>query len=188
MSRLSWKTVKRSAGRDEASSAVDPPIVSFVGRSNVGKTTLLGQIISELRAHQINVGVMKHHHHTTSFDTPGKDTFRLSEAGANLVVGVSPVQVATFRNIDDPNIDSILRSSFVGMDIVLTEGHKRGPYPKIEVVRASRSTKLLCSEDELLAVVTDLDLSIGARQFRLDDASGVAAYLVGCLPRRSPLP
>jgi hypothetical protein len=84
------------------------------------------------------------------------------------------VQVATFRNIDDPNIDSILRSSFVGMDVVLTEGHKRGPYPKIEVVRASRRQRVAVFRGWLLAVVTDLDLPIGARRFQLGDASGVA--------------
>ena len=177
-----------SASRDDDSSAADPPIVSFVGKSNAGKTTLLGEVISELRARKISVGVMKHHHHATSFDTAGKDTFRLSASGADLVVGVSPVQVATFRRIVDPNVDDILRSAFAGIDIVLMEGYKRGPYPKIEVVRAERSAELLCSEDELLAVVADFDLAIGVAQFQPDDALGVAAFLIDWITRRNDAP
>lgn len=180
--------VRSAASRDDGSSAAGPPIVSFVGKSDAGKTTLLVEVISELRTQGLTVGVMKHHHHATSFDTAGKDTFLLSAAGADLVVGVSPVQVATFRSIDDPNVDDILRSSFADVDIVLTEGYKRGPHPKIEVARAHRSSELLCSEHELLAVVTDLDLPMGVAQFQLDDASGVAAFLIEWLPRQNHAP
>lgn len=72
------------------------------------------------------------------------------------------------------------------MDVVLTEGHKLGPYPKIEVVRANRRQRVAVFRGWLLAVVTDLDLPIGARRFQLGDASGIAAFLVAWLPLRAP--
>jgi molybdopterin-guanine dinucleotide biosynthesis adapter protein len=125
--------------------------------------------------------VLKHHERPTLFDLPRKDTSRASEAGADVVVGVSPVQVATFQAVREPDLDEILKSSFNQVDLVLTEGYKSGNYPKIEVFRAERSSELLCPEEGLLAVVTDTELPVDVPQFGLDDASGIAAYLVAWL-------
>jgi molybdopterin-guanine dinucleotide biosynthesis protein B len=158
---------------------LDRPVVSFVAKSNTGKTTFLEALIPELRALGVRVGALKHHSHPRPFDMPGKDTYRITEAGADVVVGMSPVQIATFRTVTEPDFVDVIRSSFADVDIVLTEGYKRGPYPKIEVCRAARSSKLMCSEDELLAVVSDGSFALSVPQFDLDDAAGVAAFLVG---------
>ena len=159
-----------------------PPIVSVVARSNTGKTTLLEGLLPALKEAGLRVAVVKHHHHTSSFDTPGKDTFRLAEAGADLVVGVSPVQVATFsRQIGSGDLDSVIAQHCAGYDLVLTEGYKRGDYPKIEVHRAERSTELLCDFGEMLALVTDTDWVTDVPQFSLDDADGLAAFLAAWL-------
>jgi len=166
-----------------AGSASGPPIVSVVAKSNTGKTTLLQSLIPELRALGLSVGVLKHHGHPAAFDMPGKDTFKLSATGADLVVGVSPVQVATFRTVDEPDLDEVLQSSFEGMDIVLTEGHKTGSYPKIEVHRAAHTSELLCTEEQLLAVATDVDLTLDVPQFGIDDARGLAAFLAMWISR-----
>ena len=159
-----------------------PPIVSVVARSNTGKTTVLEGLLPALKEAGLRVAVVKHHHHTSSFDTPGKDTFRLAEAGADLVVGVSPVQVATFsRQTGSGDLDSVIAQHCAGYDLVLTEGYKRGDYPKIEVHRAERSTELLCDFGEMLALVTDTDWVTNVPQFSLDDADGLAAFLVAWL-------
>lgn len=159
-----------------------PPIVSVVARSNTGKTTLLESLLPALKEAGLRVAVVKHHHHTSSFDTPGKDTFRLAEAGADLVVGVSPVQVATFsRQAGSDDLDSVIAQHCAGYDLVLTEGYKRGGYPKIEVHRAERSTELLCDFGEMLALVTDTDWVTDVPQFSLDDAEGLAAFLAAWL-------
>ncbi|RLB46624.1 MAG: molybdopterin-guanine dinucleotide biosynthesis protein B [Deltaproteobacteria bacterium] len=159
-----------------------PPIVSVVARSNTGKTTLLEGLLPALKEAGLRVAVVKHHHHTSSFDTPGKDTFRLAEAGADLVVGVSPVQVATFsRETGSDDLDSVIARHCAGYDLVITEGYKRGDYPKIEVHRAERSTELLCDFGEILALVTDTDWATNVPQFSLDDADGLAAFLVAWL-------
>jgi len=160
------------------------PIVSVVARSNTGKTTLLEGLLPALKAAGVRVAVVKHHHHTSSFDTPGKDTFRLAEAGADLVVGVSPVQVATFkREAGSDDLDSVIAHHCAGYDLVLTEGYKRGSYPKIEVHRSERSTELLCDFDEMLALVTDTRWNADVPQFSLDDPVGLAAFLVAWLER-----
>jgi integrase len=74
----------------KASNSSKLPVVSVVARSDTGKTTFLEALLPALKGMGVRVAVVKHHHHTSSFDTPGKDTFRLAEAGADLVVGVSP--------------------------------------------------------------------------------------------------
>ena len=170
---------KANLGRAVAST---PPIVSVVARSNTGKTTLLEGLLPALKGTGLRVAVVKHHHHTSSFDTPGKDTFRLAEAGADLVVGVSPVQVATFsRETGSDDLDSVIAQHCTGYDLVLTEGYKRGDYPKIEVHRAARSTGLLCDFGEMLALVTDTDWDTDVPRFSLDDTDGLAAFLAAWL-------
>ncbi len=165
--------------------APSPPIVSVVARSNTGKTTLLEALIPALKERGLRVALVKHHHHESSFDTPGKDTHRLAEAGADLVVGVSPVQVATFsREAGSRDLDAVIARHCAGYDLVLTEGYKRGDYPKVEVHRAARSGELLCDYDEMLALVTDTRWETEVPQFGLDDADGLAVFLVGWLKGR----
>ena len=159
-----------------------PPIVSMVARSNTGKTTVLEGLLPALKRGGLRVAVVKHHHHTSSFDTPGKDTFRLAEAGADLVVGVSPVQVATFsRETGSDDLDSVIARHCAGYDLVITEGYKRGDYPKSDVHRAARSAKLLCDFGEMLALVTDTSWDTEVPQFSLDDTDGLAAFLAAWL-------
>jgi len=159
-----------------------PPIVSMVARSNTGKTTVLEGLLPDLKSAGLRVAVVKHHHHTSSFDTHGKDTFRLAEAGADLVVGVSPVQVATFsRETGSDDLDLVIARHCAGYDLVITEGYKRGDYPKIEVHRAARSTELLCDFGEMLALVTDTGWDTDVPQFSLDDTNGLAAFLAAWL-------
>jgi molybdopterin-guanine dinucleotide biosynthesis protein MobB len=164
------------------------PTISVVAKSNTGKTTLLEQLLPILRAHGLRVGVLKHHSHLSSFDVPGKDTYRLAEAGADVVVGASPLQVAVFRRENgSADLDSVLATHFAGMDLVLTEGYKRGPYPKIEVHRSARSNQLICRFDELLALVSDRNwkLPLGIPLFPLNDPTSLAELLVARLSART---
>jgi len=162
-----------------------PMIISIVAKSGTGKTTLLEKLLPELKAHGLRVGVLKHHSHLSSFDVPGKDTHRLAEAGAEVVVGASPVQVAVFRRQPgSADLDAVIREHFIGMDLVLTEGYKRGSYPKIEVHRSERSNELLCDVNEILALVTDHPWNLPVPQFDLDDAVGFADFLVRYVKER----
>jgi len=102
----------------------------------------------------------------------------MAEAGADLVLGISPVQVATFsREPGSADLDAVIAHHCAGYDLVITEGYKRGGHPKIEVHRVERSSELLCSFDEMIALVTDAEWDTDVPQFALDDAAGVAELL-----------
>ncbi len=161
-----------------------PPVVSIVAKSGTGKTTFIEKLIPELRQYGLRVGVLKHHSHPTPFDIPGKDTYRMAQAGAEVVVGASAVQTAVFiQQSGSDDLDATIARFLGDMDIVLTEGYKRGDYPKIEVHRAARSAQLLCTPDELLLLVSDEPMDLPIPQFDLDDAQGVGAWLVEWLNR-----
>ena len=156
-----------------------PPIVSLVGKSGVGKTTLLEQLIPALKRCGLRVGVVKHHGHASGFDQPGKDTQRHAAAGADVVIGISPVQVAAFYQVNAaPDVAAMVARLGAGVDLVLTEGFSRGPFPKIEINRAARSASLLFEPAALLAVVSDQAFDLPIPCFGLDAAEALADFLL----------
>ncbi|MFW6070371.1 MAG: molybdopterin-guanine dinucleotide biosynthesis protein B [bacterium] len=173
-----------------------PPVVSFVGRSGTGKTTFLEALLPELKKLGLRVGVLKHHAHATGFDVPGKDTYRLAAAGAQIVVGASPVQTAVFiQENASEDAAGVIRRHLSDMDLVVTEGYMRGDFVKVELHRADHAAAdeggeygLLCDPDSLLAVVTDEPLALPERvpQFDRDDVGGVARLLAHSLARSEP--
>ena len=155
-----------------------PPIIAIVGRSNSGKTTFLEKLIAEMKRRGWRVGAIKHHGHTTSLDQPGKDAWRLAEAGADRVVAASSVEVALFERMQGELAPAEIVGRFLSdADIVFTEGYKRSDLPKIEVCRSQRSDELLCTPQELLAIVSDLRFAVDVPHFALEDAGGVAALI-----------
>lgn len=151
------------------------PIVCIVGRSKSGKTTLLEKLIRELKQRGYRVGTVKHHSHPgIEIDQPGKDTWRHAQAGSDHVVIAAPDRVASIRRVDrEPTLEEIA-ATIHDVDLILAEGYKRTGQVKIEVVRAARSREPLCTPDELLALVTDVDIPYDVPQFGLDDARGLA--------------
>jgi len=159
-------------------SAGRAPIVSLVGRSGVGKTTSLERILRELSRRGYRVGTVKHDVHDFDIDRPGKDSWRHAEAGSTAVAISGPRRMALIRKVDTEfGLDEIV--DLMGdLDLVMTEGYKRGDKPKIEVTRRACGTELLCSAEELLAVMTDYPVDLPVPQFALDDAVGVVDLLV----------
>lgn len=154
------------------------PIVCFVGKSDSGKTTFLEKVIAELRGRGYRVGVVKHDTHASEPDQPGKDTWRLRRAGAARVMLSSARYLALVGEVEEElGLEEIAGRYLSDVEIILTEGYKRSAYPKVEVCRAERSQELLCSPEELLAVVSDLRFDLPCPQFGLDDARGVADLL-----------
>lgn len=154
-----------------------PPVVSIVGISNVGKTTLMVKLIRELKRRGYRVATIKHDVHGFQMDTPGKDSWKHAEAGSDCVVVSSPDRLAMIRRLDrELTVDEIV-ATLPDVDIVLTEGYKRGDKPKIEVSRAARGATLLCAENELIALATDQKHDVQVPQFDLDDAEGIVNLL-----------
>ncbi|MBE0447355.1 MAG: molybdopterin-guanine dinucleotide biosynthesis protein B [Actinobacteria bacterium] len=154
------------------------PIVSIVGKSSVGKTTFMVKLIGELKRRRYKVAVIKHNVHSFEIDHPGKDTYRHAEAGADVVVIASAHKLAMIKKLEEElSIQDIVALIGPGYDLILTEGYKRGPFPKIEVSRKAHSADLISGEDELIAIVTDNTFAMDRPHFDLDDVAGVADLL-----------
>lgn len=149
------------------------PIVSVVGKSNVGKTTLLEKILRELKARNYKVATIKHDVHGFNIDIPGKDTWRHGEAGADVVIISSPNKIATIEKVPEEKTLDEIAQSISGVDLIITEGYKRGNKLKIEVFRKGVYEDILCTKDELIALATDTEFNIGVPCYGLDDAKGL---------------
>jgi molybdopterin-guanine dinucleotide biosynthesis protein B len=158
-----------------------PPIISIVGRSESGKTTLIEKLIPELRRRGYRIGTIKHTHHAIEIDRTGKDSTRHRSAGAQTVMLASPGQIVMIKNTDSQALDSLIRY-FEDVDLLITEGYKREKTPKIEVLRKALGAELMCRHDPgLIAVATDMNLDIHVPVFRLDDAVPIADFIEGRL-------
>lgn len=154
-----------------------PVIVSFVGRSESGKTTLIEKLIPVLRRRGFRVGTIKHTHHNPELDRSGKDSARHLAAGASTVVLASSGQIQLVKTGVDGGLDGLVRY-FDDVDLLITEGYKQERTPKIEVLRRALSDRLLCMEDPmLLAVATDADLDLPVPLLPLDDPEAIADFI-----------
>ncbi len=134
-----------------------PPVVAIVGRSESGKTLLVEQLIAELKRRRYKIATLKHSHcGAIEVDQPGKDTWRFAQAGSDAVCISSPRKLALIKTSDhDLHIDEVLPIIGPEFDLLLVEGFKQSKLPKIEVHREELGDDLLCSPEELLAIVTD---------------------------------
>ncbi len=153
------------------------PLVSIVGRSGVGKTTLLEKLVSELTRRGVRVAIIKHHTHPTPIDIPGKDSARFTEAGATAVLVASPVELARFERTPRELTLAEIAGQVADADLILAEGFKREPAPKIEVSRVEWDGELLAPREELAAIATDHPFDIGVPEFELDDIKGLADFI-----------
>jgi molybdopterin-guanine dinucleotide biosynthesis protein B len=152
------------------------PIVSIVGRSNTGKTTLIEKLIPELRQRGYRIATIKHNIHGFDIDHEGKDSWRYKKAGARLTVIASPQRIAVIEDASKDYELSELRDRYIrDVDVILSEGFKGNPHPKIEVVRSEMKHEPLCSvEDNLMAIVSDESVERGVPCLNIDDIRGIA--------------
>jgi len=161
-------------------------IISIVGKSDSGKTTLLESLIAELNRRGRRVAIVKHSHHADDLDTPAKDTWRFTRAGSVLSAINSLDHLAVYRRVDhyfDPReISSTVLWDF---DLILTEGFKGSDYPKIEVHRAKQGRELVSDPARLLAVVTDERLDLDVPQFTHEDVAGIAGFIEKVMAKKA---
>lgn len=156
--------------------------LSFVAKSGTGKTTLLEKVIALLKERGYRVGVVKHDAHRFDIDHPGKDSHRLTAAGADTMLIASPEKLAMVkRHAAPPPVEELLATYFADVDIVLTEGFKKSSMPKIELHRKERSATLLCRgeahDPTLIAVASDEPLELDVPVLDLNDAGMVADFI-----------
>ena len=140
-------------------------MLGIVGWSGSGKTTLLAAMLPLLRAWGLSVSTIKHAHHGFDMDRPGKDSYRHREAGAREVLVASSKRWALLHEVEGPEPDlPFLLTRLDPVDLVLVEGFKSHPYPKLEVYRPGLGKEPLWNrEPEVVAVASDSTPDIGAR-------------------------
>jgi molybdopterin-guanine dinucleotide biosynthesis protein B len=160
------------------------PIVSFVGRSNSGKTTLIERLIPELVRAGYRVATVKHAGHGFDLDTEGKDSWRHKRAGASSVIVMSRGSLAMFADVPEETKVEEIRDRYLdsSYDLIIAEGWKSEGYPKIVVIR-EQVGEVPFSPDGLLAVVSDKPIDVPVPVLDLDDVAGVAALIVKHFPR-----
>src|SRR5260370_10616248 len=124
-------------------------IFGLAGWSGSGKTTLLAALIPELVARGLSVSTIKHAHHEFDIDQPGKDSWRHRQAGAREVMVASARRWAVMhelRGAPEPSLDELV-ARMSPVDLLLVEGRKRHPHPKIEVHRPALGKPLLYPDD-----------------------------------------
>ena len=154
-----------------------PPIVSVVGKSKSGKTTLIEKLIQELKSRGYRVATIKHIPQGVSFDEPGKDSWRHLQAGSEATSFSSPDKIVLIKPVAQaPTLDEIACLLGEDYDIILTEGFKRGNAPKIEVHRKEAGPPFKDIK-KLIAIVTEETLETKTRQFSPEDIKGLADLL-----------
>lgn len=155
------------------------PIISVVGRSESGKTTLIERLIAELKQRGYRVAVLKHSGEEVELDTVNKDSWRFSRAGSDISAVTSANKLAIFSKLEHDFTPQEL-AGFIcwDCDLILTEGFKKSAHPKIEVHRKDQGHDLVSPPQQLVAVVTDEPLEVSAPQFSRDDVKPLADLIV----------
>ncbi len=163
-----------------------PPILSFVGRSNSGKTTLIERVIPELTRAGYRVATVKHAGHGFELDTEGKDSWRHKQAGANTVIVISKGSLAMFADVSEEMKVEEVRDRFLysRTDLILAEGWKSEGSPKIAVVR-EQLEEVDVSIDGLLAIVSMKPIEASVPCFDRDDISALAKLIMQHYPAPS---
>ena len=157
-------------------------IIGLAGWSGSGKTTLLARVIPVLIARGIRVSTVKHAHHGFDVDVPGKDSHTHRVAGATEVFVSSArrwAQIHELRDEEEPSLGDIL-ARLTPVDLVVVEGYKRHPHPKLEIHRAEVGKPLLQPDDDwIVAVASDGPLpDARVPVLDLDDAEKIADVLL----------
>lgn len=159
------------------------PIISIVGYSDAGKTTLVEKLVPELKKKGYRVGTIKHTEHESNFDTKGKDSWRHFAAGADAVVTASAGKTVIIRKSDNQPGDShsqlsLLEKHLSDMDVIIAEGFKNAGFPKVEVFRSQAHEAPICRNDKtLIAVVTDDEITLDVPVFGLEESERLSDFI-----------
>nr|WP_319947581.1 molybdopterin-guanine dinucleotide biosynthesis protein B [uncultured Shimia sp.] len=156
-------------------------IFGVTGWKNAGKTGLMERLVSEITSRGLRVSTLKHAHHSFDVDHPGRDSYRHREAGASQVLLVSEHRWALMseqRGSPEPALEELLQK-LSPVDLVLIEGYKREPHPKIEAFRAVANNPLIAEGDKtIVAIASDCPIDIDRPVFDLDDTIQIANFIL----------
>ncbi|MEI4260846.1 molybdopterin-guanine dinucleotide biosynthesis protein B [Roseovarius sp. D0-M9] len=160
-------------------------VFGVTGWKNAGKTGLMERLVREITARGISVSTVKHAHHSFEVDQPGRDSYRHREAGAHEVLLASKARIALMqelRGAPEPDLADLL-ARLAPVDLVLIEGYKRAPHPKVEAYRAAAGNPLIAPDDpSIRAVAADCTLEVPRAApcpvLDLDDTPAIADFIL----------
>ena len=156
----------------------------FAGWSGSGKTTLIEKLMPLFVKRGVRVSLIKHAHHTFDVDQPGKDSYRHRQAGAMEVLVTSArrwVLMHDLRDVPEPSFEEQIRH-FSPCDLLIVEGFKFAPIPKLEVWRPETGQGMLHPNDpHIVAVASDAKLETTLPLLDLNDAAAIAAFILAHL-------
>jgi molybdopterin-guanine dinucleotide biosynthesis protein B len=160
-----------------------PPVLGFAAWSGTGKTTLLVQLLPRLRAQGLRIGMVKHAHHAFDVDVPGKDSYALRKAGAEQMLVASQRRWALMRDLPQPQepvlTELLARLDREQLDLILVEGFRAVPFPKIELHRPSTGHPLLHPHDSsIIAIASDAPLQTSLPQLDINQPDAIAAFIL----------
>ncbi len=162
-------------------------ILGFAGWSGSGKTTLLERLIPRLTGQGLKVSLIKHAHHEFDVDKPGKDSWRHRKAGCSEVLLVSDQRWALMHELRgeaEPSLKECI-GHVSPCDLLLVEGFKHDPIPKIETWRSEVGKPLLHPQDpHILAIASDVPVETRLPRFALEDDAGITAFIIQALELR----
>ena len=152
------------------------PVYSFVAYSNTGKTTFLEKLVPELKKRGLRVAVYKHDGHDFEIDKEGKDSWRMTKAGADVTVISSKTKAVIMENrpVEAEEIVSRIKD----VDIIIVEGWKSGPWKKIAMRREENGKDFPIDPKECFALISDTPFEGHDIVFDLNDVKGVADFIM----------
>ncbi|HEX6530154.1 MAG TPA: molybdopterin-guanine dinucleotide biosynthesis protein B [Burkholderiales bacterium] len=153
----------------------------FAGWSGSGKTTLIEQLIPRFTRRGLEVSLIKHAHHTFDVDHPGKDSYRHRQAGASEILVTSSrrwVLMHELRGAHEPSFEEQVKR-VSPCDLLLVEGFKHAPIPKLEVWRQETGEPLLHPNDpHIVAVASDAKIETRLPLLDLNDIDGICRFIL----------
>lgn len=171
---------------------MSPPLFGVVGWKNSGKTTLMARLIHDFSQRGYEISVIKHAHEKFEIDHPGRDSFKMREAGARQVMLSSPRRFALMRELGNaPEMTFEEALPYAGpCDLILVEGYKREAYPKIEIRRdgAASRAPLAAEFPEVVAIASDKpeDETEPLPVFHIDATERIVDFIIATLGLKRP--
>ena len=165
-------------------------IFGVVGYKNAGKTGLMERLVTEITGRGYSVSTLKHAHHSFDVDHPGKDSYRLRKAGAQQMLIASDQRMALMTENptpQEPRLDELITHlNLETIDLVLVEGFKHVPFPKIELHREALAKSLLHPDDPaIIAIACDHRVDAGTLPILdINDTQAIAAFIIGWLQQQ----
>lgn len=160
------------------------PVLSFAAKSGTGKTTYLEKLLPLLKKAHIRVAVIKHDAHGFQMDKPGKDSYRLTQAGADHMILTSTDQTASIftHNGENPELDFLL-SKVENVDLIITEGYKLANMPKLELLRKGYNEQLRSNTENLLGVICDFPFETSLPVFPLNEPETLVPFILSYIKK-----